>query len=91
LEVQCFFNIDDGQKGKKVLSTFTDRPHVERLIHRSSSALSLRLFGADITTAGRDAAQQKKSSAATPDRTSPPLKDDEADMNIGNNTITVDS
>lgn len=30
-----------------------------------SSALSLRLFGADITTAGRDIAQQKQSAAAS--------------------------
>lgn len=67
--------------------------HVERLTHCwSRSALSLRLFGADITTAGRDAAQQKKSAAAALDSTmSVSSRDEEANMNIENASIIVNS
>lgn len=59
---------------------------------KAKSALSLRLFGADITTAGRDAAQQKKSAAAALDSTmSVSSRDEEADMNIENASIIVNS
>lgn len=59
---------------------------------KAKSALSLRLFGADITTAGRDAAQQKKSAPAALDSTmSVSSRDEEANMNIENASIIVNS
>jgi multisite-specific tRNA:(cytosine-C5)-methyltransferase len=47
------------------------------------SALSLRLFGADITTAGRDVAQRKKPVGPTPESGTPILgEEDDGEMAI---------
>jgi len=51
------------------------------LFSSSCSALSLRLFGVDITTAGRDAVQRKKSLPATPGFTTlVPVADEETNV-----------
>jgi hypothetical protein len=54
VEVQCLCNSHDRQEGKKVRSDMCYRAISSGNSSIVSSALSLRLFGEDITTAARD-------------------------------------